>query len=55
MESQNGYGRPNRLVLFTIPENTIVLLHGFIKKSQKTPANDLKLAQAGLSKLKGML
>ena len=23
----------------------MVLLHGFIKKSQKTPANDLKIAK----------
>lgn len=31
-------------VLFTVHEGTIVLLHGFIKKSQKTPKRDLTLA-----------
>ncbi|MEE5054498.1 type II toxin-antitoxin system RelE/ParE family toxin [Pseudomonas alliivorans] len=28
-------------VLFTLSGNTMVLLHGFIKKSDKTPASDL--------------
>ncbi|MCK4488043.1 MAG: type II toxin-antitoxin system RelE/ParE family toxin [Desulfobacterales bacterium] len=32
-------------VIFTIYEEFIVLLHGFIKKSQKTPTSDLKLAK----------
>lgn len=32
-------------ILFTVYDDTIVLLHGFIKKSKKTPANDLKLAK----------
>lgn len=31
-------------VLFTVSKSTIVLLHGFIKKSQETPKSDLKLA-----------
>ena len=31
-------------VLFTVIEGEAVLLHGFIKKSQKTPASDLKTA-----------
>lgn len=31
-------------VLFTISNGTIVLLHGFVKKSQVTPKPDLKLA-----------
>lgn len=30
-------------VLFTVKASVMVLLHGFIKKSQKTPENDLKL------------
>jgi phage-related protein len=33
-------------VLFTITGDTMVLLHGFIKKSRKTPKTDLDLAQA---------
>ncbi len=32
-------------ILFTAHEGIMVLLHGFIKKSQKTPANDLKVAK----------
>lgn len=32
-------------VLFTVTGNTMVLLHGFIKKSQKTPAPDLAIAK----------
>lgn len=31
-------------VLFTVSDNVIVLLHGFIKKSQKTPKADMQLA-----------
>jgi len=32
-------------VFFTVNEGTMVLLHGFIKKSQKTPQKDLELAR----------
>lgn len=32
-------------VLFTVMGGVMVLLHGFIKKSPKTPANDLKIAK----------
>lgn len=32
-------------VLFTVYRNQMVLLHGFIKKTQKTPANDLRKAR----------
>jgi phage-related protein len=31
--------------LFTMVEQEIVLLHGFIKKQQKTPPDELKLAK----------
>lgn len=31
-------------VLFFVYENKMVLLHGFIKKSQKSPKQDLELA-----------
>jgi phage-related protein len=31
-------------VLFTVFQNQIILLHGFIKKTRKTPINDLNLA-----------
>lgn len=32
-------------VFFTVKEGCMVLLHGIIKKSQKTPENDLKIAK----------
>lgn len=37
-------------VLFTVHENMMVLLHGFIKKSQKIPVDDLRLTKQRLSK-----
>jgi len=39
-------------VLFTALGGQMVLLHGFIKKSQKTPAIDLKTAKDRLKKLR---
>ena len=38
--------------LFTIQGDTMVLLHGFVKKSQKTPATDLDLAKRHLKQLR---
>lgn len=32
-------------IIFCIAAERMVLLHGFIKKSQKTPASDLALAR----------
>lgn len=32
-------------IFFTVSGNIMVLLHGFIKKSQQTPANDLRIAK----------
>lgn len=39
-------------VLFTVEGPVMVLLHGFVKKSQKTPASDLKTAQQRLADLR---
>jgi phage-related protein len=39
-------------VLFTVDEQTMVLLHGFVKKSQKTPGADLKMARQRLADLR---
>jgi phage-related protein len=39
-------------VLFAIEGQSMVLLHGFIKKQQKTPATDLGLAKSRLKLLK---
>ena len=35
-------------VLFTVDGSQMILLHGFIKKSNKTPQNELKTATARL-------
>jgi len=40
----NGIAR----IFFTVVGEFMVLLHGFVKKSQKTPASDLALAQRRL-------
>lgn len=39
-------------VLFTVDGQLMVLLHGFVKKSQKTPAADLKTAKQRLTELR---
>jgi len=38
-------------VLFTVKGGQMVLLHGFVKKNQKTPDNELKTARNRLKKL----
>lgn len=44
---------PDRIarVLFCIKDGNIVALHGFIKKTQKTPAADLELAGKRMKKV----
>lgn len=37
-------------ILFTIYRGNMVLLHGFIKKTQKTPVNDLRTARRRMQK-----
>jgi phage-related protein len=39
-------------VLFTVHENVMVLLHGFIKKSEKLPARELRITKQRLSALR---
>lgn len=40
-------------ILFTVDDGVMVLLHGFIKKSQKAPQKDLALAKSRLAQLRG--
>jgi len=40
-------------VLFTVQAQFMVLLHGFIKKSVKTPLDDLLLARKRLAQVRG--
>ncbi len=39
-------------ILFTLDNNIMVLLHGFIKKARKTPKEDLAIARKRMSKQK---
>src|SRR3990172_7165005 len=39
-------------VFFTVDDEYMILLHGFIKKSQKTPQNELKTALTRLGNYK---
>jgi phage-related protein len=45
----NGIGR----VIFTVQGPSMILLHGFVKKSQKTPVADLATSRKRLAQLKG--
>lgn len=45
---ENGIAR----VFFTVDGEYMILLHGFIKKSRKTPQNELKTALARLGNYK---
>lgn len=40
-------------VLFVLEEGVMVLLHGFIKKQQKTPIPDIDVAKDRLKQLRG--
>jgi len=40
-------------VIFTVEDDVMVLLHGFVKKSVKTPSADLQVARDRRSKLRG--
>jgi len=45
----NGIAR----VFFTVQGQFIILLHGFVKKSTKTPLDDLSLARKRLTQVRG--
>ena len=45
--TSNRIGR----VIFTITGNQMVLLHGFVKKTQKTPDADLALARKRMKEI----
>jgi len=40
-------------IFFTLEQDIMVLLHGFIKKRQKTPKKELDLARKRLAQVKG--
>jgi phage-related protein len=39
-------------IIFTIHQKTMVLLHGFVKKSQKIPVNEMKTAKGRLAEFR---
>ncbi len=41
----------NARIIFTVRNDKIVLIHGFIKKTRKTPHQDLRLARQRMEKL----
>ena len=47
-----GFGVVQR-IFFTLEQEIMVLLHGFIKKGQKTPKKELDLARKRLAQVKG--
>ncbi|PDW00057.1 type II toxin-antitoxin system RelE/ParE family toxin [Candidatus Viridilinea mediisalina] len=47
----NLSGRRIARILFCIANGHIVLLHGFIKKTQSTPRSDLELARARMKEI----
>ena len=50
-EVRSGISQGIARVLFTVEGDTMVLLHGFIKKSQKTPRTELRTAHRRLADL----
>jgi len=52
-EVRSRLGNRIARTLFTVDDNLMVLLHGYIKKSQKTPQKDLELAKRRLAQLRG--
>ncbi|MGO9268936.1 MAG: type II toxin-antitoxin system RelE/ParE family toxin [Terriglobia bacterium] len=48
--AQQHYGSKNRRVIFCVDQSEISLLHAFMKKTQKTPQQDIDLA---LRRMKG--
>ncbi len=45
-----GQNRISRVLFYIDRVGRLVLLHGFIKKTRKTPAEDLKLARSNKNK-----
>jgi phage-related protein len=52
-ESRTSVNEGEARVLFTVSGREMILLHGLIKKSGKTPLKDLKLARTRMKKARG--
>ena len=53
-EIRSGSDRGIARVIFTVENDVMVLLHGFVKKSAKTPSADLQVARDRRSRLRGI-
>lgn len=54
-EIRVGLGDTIARILFTVVGSTMVLLHGFVKKSQKTPIFELMKARQRKAALRGWI
>ena len=52
-EVRSAIDRGIARVLFTVEDDVMVLLHGFVKKTAKTPSTDLQVARERRSQLRG--
>ncbi len=52
-ELRTTAGRSEYRLFFCVEGTTLVVLHGFQKKTQKTPDNELAIARKRLKKVKG--
>lgn len=52
-EVRSGLHNKIARVIFTVEGSKIILLHGFIKKTQKIPQKDLDIAKRRLADLRG--
>jgi phage-related protein len=50
LKSKEGIGR---VFYGTVPGHRIMMLHAFVKKTQKTPAKELRIARARLKEVRG--
>jgi phage-related protein len=53
-EIRSGIDRGIARVIFTVENDMLGLLHGFVKKSAKTPSADLQVARERRSRLRGI-
>ena len=53
-EVRSGLGNRIARVLFAVEQTLMILLHGFIKKTRKTPLSDLQIAKKRLNRMRGM-
>ncbi|MCP9914868.1 type II toxin-antitoxin system RelE/ParE family toxin [Cyanobium sp. ATX 6F1] len=53
MEVRSDIDKGIARVIFTVEDDAMILLHGFVKKSAKMPTAELKTAKARLATLLG--